>query len=150
MEQVGQAAKLAPLLEGIMNLPDALRPDNVDLGEARTMAAQLPAIQEVADAFKDGAVPCTFSPVAAPRYEFFTELTRAGLVAPITDLEGEVTVLAKVTRFVQPGRPETFGQPVPGVSLSRAQRRQKGNTATSMTTKLKHPAAVVTAIGIYR
>jgi hypothetical protein len=151
MEQVGQFANVAPLLEGLMNLPDAMRPDNLDLDEARSMAAQLPVIQEVTDAFKDGAIPCTFSPVAGPRYVFFAELNRAGLVAPVSDLEGDVTVLAKITRFVAPGKPELVGQPVPGVSLTRAQRRQGGKGSTgALTIKLKHPAAVVTVVAVYR
>ena len=82
--------------------------------------------------------PCTFVPAAAPHYKFFSELSREGLEVETADVEGEVTVLAKVTRKIEKGSPETVGQPVPGVQLNRRQRR-KGGTSTPLTVRLSIP-----------
>ncbi len=64
-------------------------------------------------------------------------------------MEGEVTVLARLTRKIEKGKPETQGQPVPGMQLSREQRR-KGGQSRSLTVRLQYPAAVVSVVGIYR
>lgn len=88
-------------------------------------------------------------PARAPRYKFFTELARESIQGDIADLDGEVTVLAKVTRKIAKGKPETVGQPFPGMQLNREQRGKDAGSA-ALTVRLRHPAAVVTVIGLYR
>lgn len=61
------------------------------------MSKQLPVIQDLAQPLTTGPVPCTFVPIGTPRYTFFAELVRSGIQGDMADLEGEVTVLAKVT-----------------------------------------------------
>jgi len=92
---------------------------------------------------------CTFAPIGAPRYTFFAELSRESIREELADLEGEVTILARLTRKIEKGKPETQGQPVPGMQLSRKQRR-KGGQSQSLTIRLQYPAAVVSVVGIYR
>ncbi len=149
MHQVAGIDAVLPLIETIKDLPDELLPDTVDRREADKMSSQIPAMQAVAQGLASGPVPCTFGPAGFPRYKFFSELRMDGLDCEIADLEGDVTVLAKLTRKIERGRPETVGQPGPGMQLNREQRR-KGAPSTPFTMRLQHPAAIVTTIGIYR
>jgi hypothetical protein len=149
MNQAAGLGALLPLIGKISSLPDELLPDDFDRRDAARMTKQLPIIQDIAQPLTSGPVPCTFVPIGTARYTFFAELVRSGIQGTIADLEGEVTVLAKVTRKIVKGKPETVGQPVPGVQLNRDQRR-KGAGSALLTVRLQHPAAVVTVIGIYR
>lgn len=140
----------APILELMRSLPASMLPADFDPGEADKIGGQLPLIQRFADQFARAAVPCTLTPVGSARYSFFAELPREHLLAEPTNLEGEVTALVKVQRFVQKGKPETMGTGLmPGVTANRQQRREQ-ETEQPLTVRLRHPAAVVTAIGIYR
>lgn len=149
MHQVAGVGALLPLIETIKDLPDEFLPAAFDRAEAEKMGTQIPLMQGVAQELANGPIPCTFAPIGSPRYKFFSELSRAGIESDIAGLEGEVTILAKVTRKIAKGQPETVGQPVPGLQLNRKQRR-KGEASTPLTVRLQHPAAIVTTIGIYR
>lgn len=149
MEQVAGFASLLPLIETMKGLPDTFLPDDFDKDEVDKISDQIPIVQDVAAHFAAASVPLTFRPSGATKYTFFAELPREHLVSDIGDLEGEVTVLAKVTRKIEKGKPETMGQPVPGIQLNREQRRKSAEPSPMMV-RLVYPAAVVTVIGIYR
>lgn len=149
MSQAASMASLLPLIETIQSLPDDWLPESIDRDEVEKISGQIPIVQDFAEHLATGPVPCTFVPAGAPRYKFFAELRRDGIRGELTDLEGEVTVLARLTRKVAKGRPETVGQPVPGMQLNREQRR-KGGKSAALTVRLQHPSAVVSAIAIYR
>jgi hypothetical protein len=141
---------VGPLIDIMRNLPASMRPEGFDPAEADKISDQLPVIQGFTKHFEDAPIPCIFTPVRLPRYKFFAELSREHLVVDLDDLEGEVTVLAKIQRMIPKGRPETLGGGIlPQVALNREQRR-KQKTEQPMTVRLSHPAAVVTAIGVYR
>lgn len=149
MHQASGIEAILPFIETMKGLPDELLPETFDRTEADTISSQIPVVQSFAEHLAIGPVPCTFVPAGAPRYKFYAELVRESIQGDITDMEGEVAVLAKVTRKIPKGKPETVGQPIPGVQLNREQRR-KGTASEPLTVRLRHPAAVVTVIGIYR
>jgi hypothetical protein len=149
MNQATSVDKVLPIIEAMKGLPDEYLPDSFQRQEADKISGQIPIVQDFAQHFASGPVPCTFVPAGAPRYKFFAELVRYSVVGNIAELEGEVTALAKVTRKIDRRKPETLGQPVPGIQLNREQRR-KGGAGAPLTVRLQHPAAVVTAIAIYR
>lgn len=140
----------APLIDLMRSLPKELLPDTFDAAEADKMSKQLPLMEQLAEAFTQAPVPCIVSLAGAPRYSFFAELLRDALLADLGDLEGEATVLAKIQRFIEKGRPETLGAgPMPSVPVNREQRRQQKDGGP-MTVRVSWPAAVISVVGIYR
>lgn len=149
LHQAAGVAALGPLVELMQSLPDEMLPDNFSRREAEQMTSQMPAVQEFANHMSTGPVPCTFVPVGDRRYTFFAELERNDILVELPELEGEVTVLAKIQRKVAKGKPETVGRPLPGMPRNREARRQ-ATRPEPLTTRLQYPAAVVTVVGIYR
>lgn len=150
--EMGQAARIGsflPLIETMKDLPDDLLPDSFDRGDVERVGGQLSAVQGFAQHLAAGPVPCTVAPTGAPTCKLFVELRRDSLQGDLADLEGDVIMLARITRKISKGKPETVGQPIPGVALNREQRRKGGNSG-NLTVRLQHPAAVVSAIAIYR
>jgi hypothetical protein len=151
--QINNAAALgaaAPLLDLMRTLPAGMLPEDFDRAQADRMSDQLPMVQRFAEHFATAPVPCAFAPVRSPRYRFFTELSRDNLLVEPGALEGEATVLAKIQRLIPKGQPETVGGGIlPEVTVNRRQRRrQQGDQP--LTVRLSYPAAIVTAIGVYR
>lgn len=149
MQQASGIGCFLPLIETMKDFSDDWLPDTFDRDEVERVGGQLSAVQGVAQHLATGPVPCTVVPRGAPNCKFFIELKRDSLQGEIADLEGEVTLLARITRRITKGKPETMGQPIPGVSLNREQRRKGGSKGT-LTVRLQHPAAVVSAIAIHR
>ncbi len=149
MQQASGIGSFLPLIETMTDFPDDWLPDAFDRGEVERVGGQLSAVQGVAQYLATSAVPCTVVPRGAPTCKFFIELKRDSLQGEIADLEGEVTLLARITRKIARGKPETMGQPIPGVSLNREQRR-KGRSTGALTVRLHYPAAILSAIAIYR
>ncbi len=151
MSNLSAVGEIAPWLELMRTLPPSMLPDDYDPTEADLMSNQLSAIEGVAERFATAAVPCIFSPAGSPRYQFFAELPREHLLVEPGALEGELSVLAKIQRFVLKGKPETLGSGIlPGMSLNREQRRTQKADEQPMTVRLSFPAAVATVIAIYR
>lgn len=113
------------------------------------MTSQLPMLETLASNSPPDPSRASSRQSAHRDTGFFAELQREALQADLASIEGEVTVLAKVARKIEKGRPETLGQPLPGVGLNREQRR-KDASAMPLTVRLQYPAAVATVIGIYR
>lgn len=150
--QIGDVAKLAPLVD-LMRQVDGLGLPGVELDhDTRQTIAQaekfLPAAAGLADAMAGAPVPCVFSLVGSPNFKFFAQLDRNNLLVDVSELAGDLTLLAKIDRFVAQRKPEDVsvmaGLPVP----SRAQRRSGASSAPTVT--LRHPAAFVSAVALYR
>ncbi len=139
-----------PLIDIMKGLPRSMWPDDFDPGEADRIQQQLPVVEKFAAHFADAAVPCTFELAGSPRHRFFAELPREHLLVESSALQGEVTLFAKVQRLIRKGSPETLGTGLfPEAALNREQRR-KQKSDQPFTVRLSYPAAVVTAIAIYR
>ncbi|MBL8776753.1 MAG: hypothetical protein JNK12_12495 [Acidimicrobiales bacterium] len=147
MSQATSLSGLLPVINMMKDLPDEFRPDDFNPEDAEQMSAQISTIDSFAQHLGSGPIPCTFVPAGSSRYTFFAELARASVEGEVADLEGEVTVLARLKRKIAKGKPETLGG-LPGIQLNREQRRTGG--AAPLTTQLRYPAAVATVIGIYR
>ena len=140
----------APLLDLMRSLPESMLPADFDREEADKISDQLPVVERFAEHFAAAPVPCTFTPVGSSRHKFFAELGREHLLADFGDLESEVTVLAKVQRLIPRSKPETVGSGIlHDVAVNRQQRRRQKRDEP-LTVRLSYPAAVVTAIAIYR
>ena len=154
VKEMNSAAALGnaiPLFAWMKALPPAMLPASFDRVQAEAIGDQLPVIQEFAEHFANSAIPCTFAPLGSPTFHFFAELPRNHLLIDATGLEGELTVLAKIQRFIAKGKPETAGGLpfLPKVTINRQQRR-RGKSDEPFTIRLSYPAAVATVLAIYR
>lgn len=131
-------------------------------GEMRQMQQQLGAFEGFGKYIDGRPVPFVVRTLTNPDYAFYGHLDRTFLTTPISDVSGEVTIVAHVRRIDAPGEPISLFDLAPDLKRLNPQNRQErrvktkgakaGHTATTsdaMSETITGPAMMVTPIAIY-
>jgi hypothetical protein len=140
------ATQIAPLVKVMESFGEGLD------AETESALAGMASLGQLTD-----KVPVVAASAGAPKYKFIASLEPSNVRVELGELEGEATLLAKIQRKLRPGENYTLFDSIPGLGqLPREVRREMDRELSEDENEafpdavIRPPAAVVTAIALYR
>lgn len=151
-----ESAKWSQNLPGIQSMISVMEQAGVDPFEGNEKADAYRAMLEMLVEPGGAPIPITFESVFTGGYTFAGKLKPSYLRIEPLELEGEYTVVGKITRLVTEGREEQFSSIAPQLTgvfnlLNREQKRKAASSSPPpmMAEKITGPAAILSVLAIF-